>query len=236
MDARTTRRLAATGGSLAALALAATATAVPASATQVAEPDSFTSAFVVDAVGSNVVDAEGNPAPGDPDATGEFMFRVNADEDVICYDITLDGVEPPYESPARTATHIHAAPAGEGGPPRIAFPNPEGDGDVLTSSGCLQGPFTTGIEGPDGNDTGEGFTLAQLEEDPASFSADTHTAEYVPGAVRGQLVRVPVGGADTGAGAVADGGSAALVAGGVAVAAAGAAGVVLLRRRGAQQG
>lgn len=228
---------------LAALAVAAplglAAAAAPAAADEeVPRPASFTSAYTVMATPDTIIDAEGASVPGEEGATGTFTFMVNSDEDVICYDITLTGVTGEYQSPARTATHIHAAPAGQGGPPRIAFPNPEGDGDTRTSSGCMQGPFTTGIEGEDGNDTGTGFTLSDLEADPSSFSADTHTAAFTAGAVRGQLQEIPVGGVDTGlGGTVAEAGTggtgtALAVAGlaGVAVAAAGG-GLVVARRR-----
>ena len=36
-------------------------------------------------------------------------------------------------------------------------------------------------------DTGDEFTVAQLESDPSAFFADTHTAEYLAGAIRGQI-------------------------------------------------
>ncbi|GAA2018202.1 CHRD domain-containing protein [Pseudokineococcus marinus] len=228
---RTTRaRLATTTAVLAGAGLVAVG-ALPASAASASEPDSFTSAFTVQMTPDMVVDSEGQATGGDPDGSGTMDLRVNSDEGVICFDITTRGVEPPYESPAVTATHVHEAPAGQPGPPRIAFPNPEGDGDVRTSSGCLSIPMDTGVTGDDGQDTGAGFSLTELEADPAAFFGDTHTSTYVPGAVRGQLVRVPVGGADTGAGGVADGSTTAVVAAGAGLAAVGAAGVVLLRRR-----
>lgn len=59
-----------------------------------------------------------------------------------------------YSSPALTATHIHQAPAGSAGPPRLAFPNPvpkAGESQNLddfswrASFGCMSGPFRTGI-------------------------------------------------------------------------------------------
>lgn len=206
MHTRTTStriRLGALGGLAGAAALLTLGT-VPAHAeTEVDRPDTFTSAYTVMATPDNVIDPDGNAAPGEPGATGTFNFMINAEEEIICFDITLEGVTPPYESPAKTATHIHQANAGEPGPPRLAFPNPAGDGEVLTSSGCLQGPFTTGVEGDDGSDTGEGFSLAEIEANPAGFSADTHTSQFVPGAVRGQLVQVPVGGVETGLGGAA---------------------------------
>lgn len=36
-------------------------------------------------------------------------------------------------------------------------------------------------------DTAEGFTVAQIEANPPAFFADTHTAEFTAGAIRGQL-------------------------------------------------
>lgn len=200
--------------------------------TEVERPDTFTSAFTANATPDTIIDTEGNPAEGEPGATGTFSFMINSDEEIICYDIELRGVSGEYESPAKTATHVHAAPAGEGGPPRIAFPNPEGEGDVRTSSGCLQGPFTTGLEGDDGTDTGEGFTLSEIEADPASFSADTHTADHVAGAVRGQLTPMPVGGVDTGLGGAADAGTPVTTLAGLGVLGALAAvgGAVAVRR------
>ncbi|GAB3548766.1 hypothetical protein GCM10027404_13220 [Arthrobacter tumbae] len=207
MRTRNSSRIAALTGTAGAVALLATMGAAPASAeTTVERPDTFTSYHTVYATPDQVVGQDGNPAPGEPGATGGFDFMINSDLEIICYDITLNGVTPPYQSAAKTATHIHETVAGENGPPRLAFPNPEGDG-VLTSSGCIQGPFTTGIEGDDGADTGEGFSLKEIEANPAGFSADTHTSAYVPGAVRGQLTPMPVGGADTGVAVIPDEGS-----------------------------
>jgi hypothetical protein len=218
-------------GTVGLIALAA----APASAeTEVDRPDTFTSAFTVWGTPDNIVGPDG-PTPGEPGATGTFDFMINSDLEIICYDITLEGVTPPYMSMAKTATHIHEAEAGVSGPPRISFPNPTGEGDVLTSSGCLQGPFTSGLEGDDGVDTGEGFTLAEIEEDPTEYYGDTHTMDYVAGAVRGQLTEVPVGGIPTGFGGTADtGDNSAIVMTGGAMALLGltAAGAVAARRHG----
>ncbi|MBT1637028.1 CHRD domain-containing protein [Clavibacter michiganensis] len=223
------------GAAAAALTLLA---AMPASAeTTVPEPERFTSAFTVMATPDQVLNADGVATPGEPGATGRFDLRLDSTSNTICYDITLTGVTGEYKSPAKTATHIHQAVVGKAGPPRIAFPNPADAGNgTRTSSGCMQGPFTTGIMSAQNADTGEGFTVAQIEADPSAFAADSHTASFAAGAVRGQLTQVPVGGVDTGAGGSAASPSAALplVAGGGAVALA-AAGVVLMRRHRAQE-
>ena len=202
--------------------------------TEVEEPSSFTSAFTVMATPDQVINTEGVAAPGQPGAAGTFTFRINSDLEIICYDITLNGVSGDYQSPAKTATHIHEAAMGESGPPRIAFPNPAPVGDgPRTSSGCLQGPFTTGILA-DGVDTGEGFTLDMIEANAAGFTGDSHTVDYAAGVVRGQLTQVPVGGVDTGAGGAATSGGSGATAALAAVGALGllaAAGAVTHRRR-----
>lgn len=200
--------------------------------TEVAEPATFTSAFTVMATPDQVINNDGVATPGQPGASGTFTFRINSELEIICYDIRLEGVSGDYQSPAKTATHIHQAAVGQPGPPRISFPNPAPVGDgPRTSSGCLQGPFTTGVMA-NGADTGDGFTLAQIEANPAGFTGDSHTVDYAAGVVRGQLTAVPVGGVATGAGgtatsdATAVGATAALI--GVAGLGLGAA--VMLRR------
>lgn len=92
-----------------------------------------------------------------------------------------------FQSPAVTATHIHEAAKGASGPPRIAFPNPVGDEIRRATVGCLTGPFTTGIMSDAGQDTGAGFTIAQIAANPSGFFADVHTDLFPAGAVRGQL-------------------------------------------------
>jgi hypothetical protein len=225
---RTVRRVTTLAG-LTAVAVTLTTGVASAQDTQVAEPASFTSMFTAMATPDMVVNAQGAPTPGEAGATGTFNYRLNSDEEIICYDITLRGVTPPYQSPARTATHIHEGAPGNAGPPRIALPNPEDNGDgTRRSKGCLKGPFTTGIVA-DGADTGAGFRLTRIEADPCAFFTDTHTSTYTAGAVRGQLTRVPMGGVETGAVGAAGQGWASATFGAVAL--VGAAGVGLAGRR-----
>lgn len=232
---RTTTKIAVlTAATTAALAFSAgTASAE----TEVSEPSTFTSMFTAMATPDMVIGMTGQPAPGEPGATGTFNYRVNSDQEIICYDLTLSGVTGELMSPAKTATHIHEGALAMSGPPRIVFPNPTGDGDTRTSSGCLQGPFTSGVMA-NGQDTGTGFSLKQLEANPTAFFGDSHTAQYTAGVVRGQLTAVPMGGVETGAGATAaDGDSAvptALTAAAL-VAVAGAGTAVAVRRRRAQR-
>lgn len=56
------------------------------------------------------------------------------------------------------------------------------------SKGCLKGPFETGIiDEETGLDTGVGFMVSEIEQNPAGFFSDVHSSLAVPGAVRGQL-------------------------------------------------
>ena len=232
------RRAGVLSGCAAASAAALTLSAAPAQAnTEVEWPDTFTSAFTSMATPGEVIDSDGNVSPGEPGAMGDFGFWINSDMDVICYQITLEGVTGDYESPAVTATHIHEAAAGEEGPPRLAFTDPEPvDDGVRTSSGCLQGPFTVGTTDDDGNDNAEGFTLAEIEANPSAFNADTHTEAFPDGTVRGQLMHVPLDGIETGGGGATSGVGTGTVAGAGAAAAALAGFAFFLLRRPLLQG
>lgn len=150
---------------------------------------SFSSTMLTNATPEQVVDGT-TPTGGLAGASGTFNFGLNSVTDTICYNITLNNFQGDFASPATTATHIHEAASGQSGPPRIAFPNPVAVGDpaagVMNSAGCIKGPFTTGVV-MEGADTGAGFTVAQIEANPAGFFADTHSSLAMPGAVRGQL-------------------------------------------------
>lgn len=169
--------------------------------TFVAEPSYFTSAVSTRAVPGAVIANNGTAAPGQSNAFGHFSYKINSDEEIICFDIRTVNVTGDYLSPAFTATHIHQGAVGAAGPPRIAFPNPQyvrndhTGAEIRESKGCLQGPFSTNVTA-NGADTGSasGFTLSQIEQDPSAFFTDTHTAQFAAGAVRGQLLQseVPV--------------------------------------------
>jgi len=165
--------------------------AVPAAAADesVPEPSSFTSTLTSTATPDAVRDDVGKPVPGQPGAEGKFVLRINSKLDIVCYDITLTGVTLPYESGARTATHLQEGKPDESGYVRMVFPDPQGPPDgPLTSKGCLKGPFTSGVVLRHG-DTGRGFTLAMVERNPPEWFVDVHTKEFRVGAVRGQLAK-----------------------------------------------
>lgn len=154
-------------------------------------PFTFTSTYHITATPDQVVNGTTNPVAtsGLPGAIATFDLGINSDLDLICYNITLNGFKGEYQSPAKTATHLHEAAKGKNGPPRLAFENPvgdEGEGE-RTSYGCMVGPFTTGLMGADGQDTGVGFEVKEIEENSGAFFVDLHSSLAVPGAVRGQV-------------------------------------------------
>jgi CHRD domain len=101
-------------------------------------PFKFTSTYSVVATPDQVVNGT-TPTGGLPGCTGFYDFGINSDLDLICYSIKLVGFRGQYQSPARTATHLHQAARGQSGPPRLAFPNPAGDGLERFSYGCMMG-------------------------------------------------------------------------------------------------
>ncbi|KAK4890295.1 hypothetical protein LTR49_028743, partial [Elasticomyces elasticus] len=154
----------------------------------VLKPARFTSTYQVIATPNQVINGT-VPTPGEPGAIGYYNFGINSALDVICFNVVLKGVTGDYQSLAKTA-HVHGAARGATGPPRLALPNPlpVSDSPKVTrySKGSLKGPFTTGVV-INGVDTGAGFTVSQIEANPAGFFCDSHTRKYVPGVVRGQL-------------------------------------------------
>lgn len=70
---------------------------------------------VIAATPDQVVNASSISTPGQPGARGQFNYALDSDSETICYDITLTGVSGTYQSPARTATHIHEAARGRNG-------------------------------------------------------------------------------------------------------------------------
>ncbi|PNS14889.1 hypothetical protein CAC42_2118 [Sphaceloma murrayae] len=161
--------------------------APPVSMPTIGSPFVFTSYYEVKATPDQVVNGT-TPTGGLAGASGLYRLAFNSAENVVCYNITLYNFSGDFSSPALTATHIHEAARGASGPPRIAFPNPvDIGGGMRRSIGCAQGPFRTGINGTDGQDSGNGFTVSRIEANPGAFFADVHSSLAVPGAVRGQL-------------------------------------------------
>lgn len=117
--------------------------------------------FSIDLSGANEV-CEGDTCGGD--GTGTAEVEINSDENQVCYEISLEGVQ------NVKAAHIHSGSSEEAGPVLVDL---EWEGDDQGADKCA-----------DGVDEGD---LEDISEEPANFYVNVHSEQYPDGAVRGQL-------------------------------------------------
>lgn len=159
------------------LALGAGVASAQSPGSEVDTPDSFDVEWRVEATPDQVAIEDGER--GNPDASAVYDLRINVAEEIICFDVTAQGISGDWESPAPTANHIHRGTVGTVGPPVVILPDLEpGPGGDLTTSGCLQEPFA-----PDADIS----SLQEIVDNPAQHYLDVHTAEFPRGDVRGNL-------------------------------------------------
>jgi len=101
------------------------------------------------------------PGPGDPDGSGFAIVTLNQGQGQICFEITLENVDP------ITAAHIHSGPAGVPGPIVVNF-NPAVNG----LSGCVD-------VDPE--------LIKAIRQNPSDYYVNVHNPAFPAGAVRGQL-------------------------------------------------
>ncbi|HYO61669.1 MAG TPA: CHRD domain-containing protein [Actinomycetota bacterium] len=105
---------------------------------------------------------EGDTCGGDGAGTAEVT--INSDQNEICYEIALDGVQDV------TAAHIHAAPEGEAGDVVVDL---DYAGDDAGAEGCVDGIDESILE--------------EVSEEPGRHYLNVHSEEYPDGAARAQL-------------------------------------------------
>ena len=116
---------------------------------------------------TSLTGAAERPDPGDPDATGSARVTVNPGTRMVCWSVSVEGVDLPL-----VAAHIHTGNANVAGPPTI-FLIPAGETDA---DGVLDGCATVDR------------TLALgLVLHPEDYYVNVHTALFPAGAARGQL-------------------------------------------------
>jgi hypothetical protein len=94
--------------------------------------------------------------------TGSASLRVNPGQGEVCYTLRVSGIAP------ATAAHIHVAPAGSAGGVVVELAAPTNG----TSSGCAE----------------ISRQLAKaLIKTPENYYVNVHNAEFMAGALRGQL-------------------------------------------------
>jgi CHRD domain len=135
--------------------------AVMASATRQARqslPQSFGKGFQAQMTGANETPA------GDPDGTGAALIRLDPNDGLVCFELTVSGIDP------AVAAHIHHAPAGQSGQIVVGLVAPaQATGE---SKGCVQADPTL---------------IQDISANPSQYYVNVHNPAFPAGAVRGQL-------------------------------------------------
>jgi hypothetical protein len=147
-----------------ALAVAMVFGPSPAGAGSSDHPDHF-------AVGSVRLDGGQEVPAADPDGFGRFRYVAAGDK--LCYILTAFRIEP------AAAAHIHVAPAGVNGPIVVGLELPD-----PVSADCITAEPDSSLN--------SATVLTQEELDgiianEAGYYANVHNAEFMGGAIRGQL-------------------------------------------------
>lgn len=98
------------------------------------------------------------------DGSGSASISINSDQNEVCYEISLDGVD------GTSAAHIHAAPAGEAGEVVVDL---EYEGDDEGGENCVDGIDESVLE--------------EISEEPERHYLNVHSEQYPDGAARAQL-------------------------------------------------
>jgi hypothetical protein len=124
--------------------------------------------------------------PGDPDGTGTASVVLDPAAGTACWNLSATGIEPVTQS------HIHVGAAGVSGDVVVPL---DVDGFEGTSEGCTMDV--------------DAAVLQAVIDNPAGHYVNLHTADFPPGAIRGQLAAgtapntaVPLAGSDSPVGLV----------------------------------
>jgi hypothetical protein len=111
---------------------------------------------------TSLTGAEEVPGPGDPDGSGEVVMTLNHGQGEICFQLTVQNIDP------ATAAHIHRGPFGVAGPVVVGLAPPTSG----FSSGCV---------------AADRDLIKEIIQSPEEFYVNVHNAAFPAGAVRGQL-------------------------------------------------
>lgn len=107
------------------------------------------------------------PGPGDPDGTGFTRYSISLNDLQICYEMTVSNIA------AATLAHIHTGASGASGAVYIDLTAP------------ATGALTT-------CDPATDLQIAAVLANPAGHYTNVHNAEFMTGAVRGQVSLFPL--------------------------------------------
>lgn len=113
--------------------------------------------------------ANERPGPGDANATGTAVLRLNSGRRRICYRLRWSDIDGTV-----TAAHIHKAPAG-------------------SAAGVFEGLFVGQSFSGTGSDRGcvtvSRARVKEIRKNPSGFYVNVHSTSFIPGAIRGQLTK-----------------------------------------------
>lgn len=144
-----------------------------------AELGTETSRFVVSLSWENELDDSDMISifrQGQEGATGTAILWLNAEDGIICADLTVEGLDEADSFAGGPGAHLHQGGLEHNGPVAVAFTTP--DDETGRSTGC----FT---EFQDGFDPLE--TVRAVEQLPEDWYVNVHSNAFPAGVVRGQL-------------------------------------------------
>jgi hypothetical protein len=118
--------------------------------------------FSTTLTGEAEVTVAGVPNQGDLDGEGTAHITLNQGQSEICYELNVSGIAPAL------AAHIHVGASTTTGPVVVPL-DPPTDG---SSSGCV----SVNLE-----------LIKAIRQNPENYYVNVHNAEFMPGALRGQL-------------------------------------------------
>jgi len=113
---------------------------------------------------ATLVGGSAEDPPGDPDGSGTATITIDTDTLEVCWEISTSDIAD------ATASHIHEGAAGVNGGVVVGL---DTDGFSGSTSGC-----TT---------ASDAAALQAIIDNPSDYYVNVHTADYAPGAIRGQL-------------------------------------------------
>lgn len=113
---------------------------------------------------TTLVGGSAEDPPGDPDGGGTATITIDTDTQEVCWEITTSNIED------ATASHIHEGAAGVNGGVVVGL---DTDGFSGSTSGCITASDAAGLQA--------------IIDNPSDYYVNVHTADYAPGAIRGQL-------------------------------------------------
>jgi CHRD domain-containing protein len=120
--------------------------------------------FTTTMTGAAEVNAQGVPNQGDLDGSGTATITLNYGQGTICWELSVSGITLPA-----AAAHIHKAPVTAPGPVVVPLSAPDASG---FASGCA---------------TVDRDQIKDIIQHPEEYYVNVHNADFLSGAVRGQL-------------------------------------------------